>query len=89
MKVRELIEQLHQLDPEMLVVIDGYEGGADEPKSVTVVRIALNYNTGSLYYGKHEFVSVGVDENEIFSAGGAIIDTDQYTIVTAVNIWRP
>lgn len=88
MKVRELIEKLQQLDPEMLVVVDGYEGGADEPKSVTTARIALNYNTGSWYYGKHEFVSVGVDEDEIFSAGGANIDTDQYTIVTAVYLPR-
>lgn len=88
MKVRELIEKLQQFDPEMMVVVDGYEGGANELKIVNTARIALNYNEGSWYYGKHEFVSVGVEENEIFSAGGATIDTDQYTIVTAVYLPR-
>lgn len=88
MKVRELIEQLQQFDPEMMVVVDGYEGGADDIKTVDTARIALDYNKGSWYYGKHEFTSVGLDEAEIFSAGGATIDNDQYTIVTAVYLPR-
>ena len=30
MKVKELIEALSQLDPELMVVVAGYEGGVDE-----------------------------------------------------------
>ena len=30
MKVKELIELLSQLDPELMVVRSGYEGGVDE-----------------------------------------------------------
>ena len=29
MKVKELIEKLSQLDPELMVVVRGYEGGMD------------------------------------------------------------
>ena len=86
MKVRELIEQLQQFDGEMMVVVDGREGGANDIKTVDTARIALDYNKGSWYYGIHEFVSVGLDENEIFSAGGATIDTDQHATVIAVYL---
>jgi hypothetical protein len=88
MTVGELIAKLQEFDQNMMVVVDGYEGGADELKTVTTARIALDYNKGSWYYGKHEFVSVGLDENEIFSAGGATIDTDQHTIVIATYLPR-
>jgi hypothetical protein len=53
MTVKELIEQLTELDPELHVFVNGYEGGyhyADisEPKN-----ISLNWNT-EWYYGPHE-----------------------------------
>lgn len=53
MTVKELIEQLSELDPELHVFVHGYEGGfhyADisEPKD-----ISLNWNT-EWYYGPHE-----------------------------------
>ena len=53
MTVKELIEQLSELDPELHVFVNGYEGGfhyADisEPKN-----ISLNWHT-EWYYGPHE-----------------------------------
>lgn len=58
MKVRELIEKLQQFDPEMMVVLDGYEGGVDELKYVQSANVALNFNEEG-YYGKHEPVTDG------------------------------
>ena len=53
MKVKELIEKLSQLDPELMVVVAGYEGGVDEIKKYKLCDIELNVND-DWYYGKHE-----------------------------------
>lgn len=53
MKVKELIELLSQLDPELMVVVAGYEGGVDEIKKYKLCNIELNVND-DWYYGKHE-----------------------------------
>ena len=53
MKIKELIEVLSQLDPELLVVVHGYEGGVNEVDRCDVYDIELNVNT-EWYYGKHE-----------------------------------
>jgi hypothetical protein len=53
MNVKELIEKLQTLDPELMVVRDGYEGGVDEVSYADVETIALNVNE-KWYYGKHE-----------------------------------
>jgi len=53
MKVKELIEVLSQLDPELMVVVRGYEGGVNEVDQCDVYDIELNVNT-AWYYGKHE-----------------------------------
>ena len=55
MKVKELIEVLSQLDPELLVVVHGYEGGVNEVDRCDVYDIELNVNT-AWYYGKHEIL---------------------------------
>ena len=55
MKVKELIEKLQQFDPELMVVVSGYEGGVSEASQNEFVTIALNVNT-SWYYGEHEVV---------------------------------
>ena len=39
MKVKELIEKLSQLDPELMVVVRGYEGGVDEVSGYGVCNI--------------------------------------------------
>jgi hypothetical protein len=53
MKVSELIEKLQALDPDLRVVVDGYEGGVKDASYVTVEEIALNVNE-EWYYGEHE-----------------------------------
>jgi hypothetical protein len=56
MKVKELIETLSQLDPELMVVIGGYEGGVDEVSRYELCNIELNVND-AWFYGKHEVLS--------------------------------
>ena len=58
MKVKELIELLSQLDPELMVVRSGYEGGVDEMDKFEMCDIELNVNT-EWYYGKHEILAEG------------------------------
>ena len=41
MKVKELIEKLSQLDPELMVVVRGYEGGVDEVSDYGLCNIWL------------------------------------------------
>lgn len=55
MKVKELIERLQTIDPELEVMRDGYEGGIDRATEVGVVTVALNVNQ-EWYYGNHEVV---------------------------------
>ena len=58
MKVKELIEKLSQLDPELMVVVAGYEGGVNEIKKYKLCDIELNVND-AWYYGKHEVLAEG------------------------------
>ncbi len=55
MKVRELIDTLKGYDPEMMVVVRGYEGGYDEVGRTCVLNICLNVHD-EWYYGKHDMV---------------------------------
>ncbi len=53
MTVKELIEQLQTLDPDLRVFTPGYEGGYEDVVSVGNIReIALNYHD-EWYYGPH------------------------------------
>ena len=58
MKVKELIEALSQLDPELMVVVACYEGGVDEIDKFEMCDIELDVNT-EWYYGKHEILAEG------------------------------
>lgn len=44
MKVKDLIEKLLQEDPEMRVVVTGYECGYDELEEVITVGVTKNLN---------------------------------------------
>jgi hypothetical protein len=55
MKVKELIEQLSKLNPEVIVVKAGYEGGVTEITGTGDCTIALDVNK-EWYYGPHELV---------------------------------
>jgi hypothetical protein len=53
MNVAELIELLNRCDPEMRVVVAGYEGGVSDVDEVKPIPLLLNVNHCS-YYGRHE-----------------------------------
>jgi hypothetical protein len=53
MTVQELIDQLSQLDPNQLVLVDGYEGGFTDIKSITDEKIVLKYYD-DWWEGPHE-----------------------------------
>lgn len=54
MTVKELIEQLQTLDPDLHVFVRGYEGGYDDVGPISpVMEIALDVHK-EWYYGKHE-----------------------------------
>jgi hypothetical protein len=54
MTVKELIEQLQTLDPDLHVFTTGYEGGYEDVVQVgNIKEIALNYYD-VWYYGPHE-----------------------------------
>jgi hypothetical protein len=53
MTVKELIEKLQQLDPELHVFVDGYEGGYDDVAISEIKDIELNVHE-EWYYGKHD-----------------------------------
>jgi hypothetical protein len=77
MTVQELIEKLQTFDPNMLVVVDGYEGGVSEAEHVSVADIILDYNKDQWYCGKHELASWITDE-----------ERSNHTIVQAIYIPR-
>ena len=62
MNIKELIETLSTLDPELRVVTRGYEGGYDDivwpigKDSPNIINLALHVNP-AWYYGNHEMVS--------------------------------
>ena len=61
--VKELIEQLQQLDSKTHVFVKGYEGGLDYAEFRGPVEdIALNvYLEKQWWYGRHEYVSSGYE----------------------------
>ena len=72
MKVKELIQELQKLDPELLVVVRGYEGGVDEANNIYLCNVELDSNAGIEYYGKHEVLHDGDkpwNENNIVVKG--------------------
>ena len=54
MTVGELIEKLQKFDPSMRVMVDGYEGGLEDPQEPRQNFVVLDYHEHS-YYGKHEY----------------------------------
>jgi hypothetical protein len=56
MTVQELITHLQQLDPNLRIFKDGYEGAYNDINNIsTEVEMALNVNS-EWYYGDHELV---------------------------------
>lgn len=55
MKIKELIEHLEQLNPDLYVFVPGYEGGYSDVTISHIKEIALNVNE-DWWYGKHDDV---------------------------------
>jgi hypothetical protein len=60
MKVKELIEQLQALDPDMETMRHGYEGGVENVSSLNIKKVALKVHP-EWYYGSHETID---EDNE-------------------------
>jgi hypothetical protein len=74
MTVKELIEQLQTLDPDLHVFTTGYEGGYEDVVSVGAAKeIALDVHT-EWWYGKHEDADTSY----------YVPDKDKYTIVKGI-----
>ena len=73
MTVKELIEQLQQLDPDLHVFTSGYEAGFEDVEISEIKDIALNVHE-EWYYGKHE------DANDTYY----VSDKLKYTIVKGI-----
>ena len=50
MKVKELIEKLSTQDPELRVVVNGYECGFDEFDKICLVKMTPNPNKGEKHW---------------------------------------
>jgi hypothetical protein len=74
MTVKELIEQLQQLDPELRVFVRGYEGGYDDAGPITPPNdFALNFHD-EWYYGDHEVADYyNLDPNKYTIVKGVIL----------------
>ena len=55
MIVKELIEYLQTVDPELNVFIKGYEAGYDDVNTINHEELVLNVNN-VWYYGKHDLL---------------------------------
>jgi hypothetical protein len=55
MTVKELIEYLQTIDPELKVFIKGYEAGYNDVNTINHEKMVLNVNN-IWYYGKHELL---------------------------------
>ena len=64
MKIKDLIKELQQHDPEMQVVRAGYEGGVDFVSAIRCYEVALDVNA-DWWYGKHELVVHDLQKEEL------------------------
>ena len=63
MIVKELIEKLQELDPNLPVLVDGYEGGCNDATDLVEIEVIRDVNV-EWYYGAHEKVKL-LHENVI------------------------
>jgi hypothetical protein len=64
MKIKDLIKELQQHDPEMQVVRAGYEGGVEFVSNIRCYEVALDVNL-DWWYGKHELVVHDLQKEEL------------------------
>ena len=71
MKVKDLIQELQKLDPELLVVVAGYEGGVDEVKNITQYKIELDAYKDWAFFGNHADLD---DIGHRYSLSSTVVD---------------
>ena len=71
MKVKDLIQELQKLDPELLVVVAGYEGGVDELKNLTQYKIELDAYKDWAFFGNHAALD---DIGHRYSLSSTVVD---------------
>lgn len=77
MTVKELIDKLSQLDPNLQIFINGYERGYKDVKDISdIEEIALNIHEFE-WMGPHELV-----KNKYY-----VKDKSEYEIVKGIIIW--
>lgn len=64
MKVIDLIQRLQEFDPEMLVVLTGYEGGYSEVQGIVDQRTFVEDVNCAWFYGPHELDTEFLDQEE-------------------------
>ena len=58
MTVKELIEKLQSLEPELPIFVNGYEGGCDDLTDIKEIEVVRDVNSAKKwYYGSHEKIS--------------------------------
>ena len=62
MKVKELIKALQAFDPELMVVVDGYEVGVGEPEMPVLRQVEL-YANEDRHHSLHELIYQGSREH--------------------------
>jgi hypothetical protein len=74
MTVKELIEKLSTLDPDIRVFVCGYEGGYNDAGPIGDVKeIALNVNE-EWYYGPHDDIdSHRIENKDVQTVQGIIL----------------
>ena len=68
MKAKELIEQLQKLDPETLILVNGYEGGYAVPTGTKQMEVCGPFKR-EWYYGEYD----NCPEEELFKLKGFLI----------------
>ena len=76
--VAEVIEMLKGYDPEMNVVVLGYEDGLDDFQGVELVKVKLNVDEGDSIQGRHQPVKKDPDEICLLIEGH--FDLSSYTV---------
>jgi hypothetical protein len=66
--VAELIAILQQCPPNLRVVVNGYEGGVEEPSCVQRITIELDENEGIEVCGRHSEYCGGQTDREVATA---------------------
>lgn len=74
MKIKELIEKLSQLDPELEVYLHGYEGGyCDVFKTEHITLCKDYYGEEYWWYGPHEIVDRVEEPSKYIESKGILL----------------